>query len=56
MSEYIPSDMCAQQRFRSACTFTQSDQNIHFTHFLDAKFLHADNSDSDQTVQMHSLI
>ena len=25
MSENVPSDMCAQQRFRSACAFTLSD-------------------------------
>ena len=32
-SENMPSDMCAQRWFRSACTFVQSDQNIHWEHF-----------------------
>ena len=48
MSENIPSDMCAQRRFRSACAFAQSDQNLHWAHFWtakDAKFLHVDNED-----------
>ena len=26
-------DMCAQRRFRSACAFAQSDQNLLWTHF-----------------------
>ena len=41
-------------RFRSAYAFKQSDQNIDWMHFCIAKyakFLHADNDDSDQTVQ-----
>ena len=29
----VPSDMCAQRRFRSACAFAQSGQNLHWTHF-----------------------
>ena len=39
--------------------FAQSDQNLHWSHFWkvkDAKFLHADNEDSDQTAQMRRLI
>ena len=28
-SEHVPSDMCAQRRFR----FAQSDQNLHWAHF-----------------------
>ena len=27
------SDICAQRRFRSACAFAQSDQNLHWAHF-----------------------
>ena len=27
------SDLCAQRRFRSACAFAQSDQNLHRAHF-----------------------
>ena len=30
MSENISSDICAQQRFRSAVTFQQSGQNLHW--------------------------
>ena len=26
----LPSDMCAQRRFRSACTFAQPGQNLHW--------------------------
>ena len=25
-------DMCAQRRFRSACSFAQYDQNLHWAH------------------------
>ena len=32
-SENLPSGMCAQSRFRSACTFVQADQNLHWAHF-----------------------
>ena len=32
-SENVPSDTCAQRRFRSACAFAQSDQNIHWVQF-----------------------
>ena len=31
--ENVPSDMCAQRRFRSACAFAQSDQNLPSAHF-----------------------
>ena len=47
-----------QCRFRSDCAFAQSDLNLHWAHFWiakDAKCLHADNEDSDQTVRMHGL-
>ena len=37
MSENVPSDMCAQRRFKSTCAFSQSDQNLHWVHFLIAK-------------------
>ena len=30
MSENVLSDICAQRRFRSACAFAQSDQNLHW--------------------------
>ena len=33
MSENVPSDMCAQRKFRSACVFAQSDQNLLRVHF-----------------------
>ena len=29
----LPSDMCAQRRFRSDCAFAQSDQNLHWARF-----------------------
>ena len=29
----LPSDMCAQKRFRSPCALAQSKQNIHRPHF-----------------------
>ena len=59
MSENVPSDMCAQRRFRSDCAMAQSDQNPHWAHFLDNQgttFLHADNEDSDQPALMSRLI
>ena len=31
--ENVSYAMCTQQRFRSACTFVQSDQNLHWAHF-----------------------
>ena len=37
----------------------KSGQNLHWTHLWiakDAKFLHADNEDSNQTARMHRLI
>ena len=33
MSDNVTSDICAERRFRSACAFAQSDQNLHRTHF-----------------------
>ena len=32
-SEKVPSDISAQRRFRSACAFVQSDQNLPWVHF-----------------------
>ena len=32
-TENVPSDTCAQRRFRSAFAFAQSDQNLHRMHF-----------------------
>ena len=32
-SENISSDVCAQRRFRLACAFAQSDQNLLYVHF-----------------------
>ena len=49
-SDNVHSDMFAQQGFRSAFAFAQSDQNFHCAHLKiakDAKFLHADNEDTD---------
>ena len=31
-SENVPSDMCVQRRFRSACAFAQSDLNLRWAH------------------------
>ena len=31
--ENVPSDMCTHGRFRSACPFVQSDQNLHRSQF-----------------------
>ena len=33
ISENEPSDMHTKRRFRSACAFVQSDQNLHWAHF-----------------------
>ena len=58
-SENIPSFMCAQRRFRSACAFAQADQNLHWTHFgiaKDTRFLHADYEHSDLTARMCRMI
>ena len=57
MSEKGPSDLCAQQRFRSACTFMQSDQNLQLVHFgykETSFFMRMTNC--DQTVQVCRLI
>ena len=55
----IPSDVCAQRRFRSACAYAQADQNLRWALFWiakDAKFvLYADIKDADQTARMHRL-
>ena len=48
--------MYAQRKFRSACPFAQSDQNLHWAYFGYKKMLHADNEDSDQTARMRRLI
>ena len=54
----VPSDICAQQRFRSACAFALSDKNIHGVFWItkDAKFRLADNEDPDQTDRICRLI
>ena len=41
---------CAQRRFRSACAFAQSDQNLYMAHFGQPRMLsvHADRNDSDK--------
>ena len=47
--------MCDQRRFRSDCAFEQSDQNLLWAYFLiakAAKFLHADNEDTNHTPRM----
>ena len=31
--ENVPLDTCTRWRFRSACAFAQSDQNLHWVHF-----------------------
>ena len=36
-SETVPSDICAQKRFRSACAFAQSDRNLFWAH-LDSQW------------------
>ena len=33
MLENVPSEMCTQRRFRSACAFAQSDLNLHWEYF-----------------------
>ena len=51
--------MCAQQRFRSACAFAQTDQSLRCPH---ENILHpfcienASSEDSDQTARMCRLI
>ena len=50
-------DLCVQRRFRSACAFAQSDQNLHWALFWiakDTKCLRAGNKNSDQTARMQS--
>ena len=32
-AEYVPFDICAQRRFRSACACAQSDQTLHCARF-----------------------
>ena len=55
-SESVLSDMCAQWRFRSVCAvWPESSMGALWTD-KNAKFLHADNKDSDQTAQMRRLI
>ena len=57
-SENVPPDMCAQQRFRSACAFAQSDQNPFWAHFglprMQCFFMRT--TKTDQTAQMRRLI
>ena len=44
-SENVPSKICAQWRFWSACAHAQADQNLHWAQRIakDAKFLHWNN-------------
>ena len=51
-------DLCAQQRFRSAWAFTQSDQSSLCALWVakDSVFLHVDSKDTDQTGWMPRLI
>ena len=49
--------MCAKRRFRSACAFAQSDQNLHGAHFCiakDAKKI-IRTTKTDQTPRMRML-
>ena len=50
--------MCALRRFRSACAFADSDQNLHWVHFGDrhAQFLYMDSEDSYRIARMCRLI
>ena len=50
---------CTWRKFRSACAFALTDQNLYWVHFVivkDAKFLYAGNEDSNQTARMRRLI
>ena len=60
-SDNVPSNMCAQRRFRSACAFAQADQNLHWAHLKYSRMQSsnlrlADKVDSDQTARMPRLI
>ena len=50
MSENESSDMYAQRRFRLACAFAQSDQNLHLAHFglprMQSVFMLTDRKDA----------
>ena len=55
-SDNVPLDMCAKQKFRSAPAHARSESSLGvFWIAKDAKFLHADNKESDQTARMHRL-
>ena len=54
LPENVPSDMCAQRRFRSAFAFTQSLGAFWVAN--DVKFLNTDNEDSDETAWIRRLI
>ena len=62
MQSFSHLDMCAQRGFRSACTFVQSDQNLHCVHFGLPKmqsfsmWICAPSEDSDQPAHSCSLI
>ena len=55
-SENVPSGVCAHLRFRSDCANQNLSSLGAFWLPKDAKFLHVDNKDSDQTVWMRRLI
>ena len=54
----VPSDMFAQRRFKSVCTFVQwSESSLHaWRNFADLAIQNAPSEDSDQTERMRSLI
>ena len=49
---------CAQRTLRLFCTSMQSDQSLHFAHWVatDPTYLHADSEYSDQTERIQRLI
>ena len=57
-SENLLSAICAQRRFRSACTFTQSDQNLHWAHFgqRGKQFFFMRTTKTYHTARLHRLI
>ena len=59
MSEKVLSDMCAQQKLQISlriCAVWSESLLGAFWIAKDAKFLRADNEDSNQTTQMRRLI
>ena len=56
MSENVPSDIYAQQRFRSACAQWSESSLGEIWIAKDAKFLHADNEDSNPTARIWAFV